>query len=498
MKYLYLILLTTISGNVFASSSSSPSGASPISAYYQPNKLFDQTDVLEDPEYHPYLQAKGVNLDFLPPKEQNCFEEDSDSVTISIHSNDLEMSHCARAFEAALESSYWKNRRWLYTRAIAQEVLSIILLAAPILIGYWIAETFGSPTASSLLLTTAFLATVYSTNTLRMLLAAAFFPSNDPFVPYERTYAKRKLALSIMDAQIDQDRHFLGFENNRAEEAFLTARLGVYNPRTSFALLETLKLVPTESQIIHFKAQDLKNKLALYDDTQIHQILGVCLNHQALYQPQWGINHHGREFLFLISPPGHGKTYCVEQMAQSMGIKVISIDLSGIQPTDLFGTATQPGRLLEAIIQYPYRNGILFFDELCHVAKDPSLFATLLTILDPTKKSFYSPYLQRTIDLSHYLIVASGNEELSAKALKNRFNKERTVELIIQNKELFLDLLLDYGKRKLNKGNKVPSSWKQSLKESFKNRELSFREGEALIDQWIGKYRIQQLRPHLR
>lgn len=491
----YLLLILALLSHTQASSSSSPTGMSPIAAYYRPHDLFDQTAVLQEIEHRDYLTEMGLKKHQLPLKNLGCCDSPQKYDLIEMDDKSAPLETTQKCFEEAVEQEYWKNRRWLYLRAIAQEFSSIVFLAAPLVIGYYIALGADSPTSATMLITTAFLATVYSTNTLRALIAAALFPANDPFVPYECAYARRKAALGYLDWDVDREHEKKGFLNNSAEEVFLTARLGMLNPRASFDYLETLLKIPTESTPIKVNIKLLFQTLHIYSNEAIHKIALCCINHENSYKKQWGVNQQQREFLTLISPPGQGKSYCVDQIANCLGIPVVRIDLSGMTPEGLLGTQTEPGLLLCAIAQLTCRNGILFIDELCLVAKNESLLATLLTTLDPTRKTFYSHYLQRTIDLSHLFVIGAGNDEFKAVALKSRFNKEKTVDLTIQNRNQFFDILL--GSYLLTKMGEPVSEvllkkWRQQLFDYFpKGGGLSFRDGQNFIDCLVGNKRLE-------
>lgn len=469
----FFVALSTLS---YGSSNPSPTSLSPITPYYRPSELFDQTPIIDN--HIDYLNHKGYEIS--EKQTTSCFDDPDEEEYITLLSFPTPLNEWEKKFQDETENHYWHKRRLLYARAIAQETASILFLATPLLIGYWIATGNDAPNAATMLLTTAFLATVYSTNTLRALIVTTLFPSNDPYVPYELAYSKKKLALDYLDQEENSIRRQWGFTTNRSDSTFLTARLGALNPKASFDLLETLIRLPTDSRRLTFKSQALRKHLELYSKDEINKIMCFCENHRLSFSEEWGINNHPRQFMLLLSPPGHGKTYCVNLIAQHLGIQAIRINLSNTTPEKLYGTKDDPGILLSALIESPYRNAILFFDELCHIAKNENLFATLLTILDPTTKTFYSPYLQKTIDVSHYFIIAAGNEDFNQTALKNRFNETRTIHLEIQNKTLFFEKLLK------KYPDEIYRAGLNSLQDHFSNAPLSFRDGESLLNIIMG------------
>ena len=123
--------------------------------------------------------------------------------------------------------------------------------------------------------------------------------------------------------------------------------------------------------------------------------------------------------------------------------------------------------------------------------------ATVLTILDPTRKTFYSIYLQRTIDISHLFIIVAGNEEFQGDALKSRFNPLKTVYLTITQREAFFNNLLDsYYQTKTGEmlRQDEKANWRQKLVDYFsKDKPLSFRDGQNFIDWLVGEERLNDL-----
>lgn len=490
---LFFLLIFIFPSPLQASSSGDSTGRS-IAKYYRSDYLFDQRSLLENPEHQRCLTQLGYKASQLPPANDTCCDSNSDIVEMD-QFNSLPSLAAYKKFQDAAEKEYYSRRRWMYGSAIVQEATSIFFLAAPLIVGYIIAQAYGSESAASMLLTTAFLATVYSTGALRDLISGALFPKNDPLTPYEVSYARRKPEVNFLDFDKDKLAAEEGFTCPSPEQDFLNARLSTVTLKATIASLDILRNIPTRSHSFRLSLLDLEQDLSVYEQEEINKILRCCLNHEASYQERFGMNRQRREFMMLIGPPGQGKTYCVERISRHMeNLSWATLDLSGATPESLLGTRTEPGLLLLALVQLSHRNGILLIDELCHVVKNEQLLATLLTILDPTRKTFFSPFLQRTIDLSHLFVIVAGNEDLTQIALKSRFGNLKTVHMTIYDLTPYLTWLkFTYLKEKLGErtlSHHQMTEWHTQIDHHFRKSDIhSFREAADFVDILIGEYR---------
>ncbi len=116
-----------------------------------------------------------------------------------------------------------------------------------------------------------------------------------------------------------------------------------------------------------------------------------------------------RRNLSLIGPSGIGKSHAVKKIAEALQIPTISLNLGLLQDaSDLFGSAEQPGMLLEALSHAQFRNSIILLENAGEALQNPSL-ASALKILTESE-TLALPYLQSTsIPLRDYLFVSISN-----------------------------------------------------------------------------------------
>ena len=405
-----------------ASSSSTTSG-NPIAPYYTPQYLFDQSGPESTPSFAGELVRRGYPQDDVHPTP-SCWDIECGRPNLT-------------PLEDLCEAEYYTRRRWMYTRAIIQESVNLLSVGALMIPLYFLGMYSNSTqlqSISALVLSTAFLYLIYNSTTLRSLIAAWLNPGNDLLVPFEREYARRKPELIFLDLDRLRDQSKFGAPI-RIEQEFWTARQGIVNPRASMLFLQTLVTVPTQSKAIYFNDQALTPRLKLYDPKEASKIIKICGLHARGYRSQLGVNRTPPQFMTLIGAPGIGKSTLVDAIGESMDLPIGRLDLTAATPDKLIGTKDDPGILLTTLCQLKVRNGILFIDEFCHIAKNEELLATLLTILDPSRKKFYSPYLDLTIDISHLFIIIAGNEELTQAALKDRFTEHKTIHLAIHDQQ---------------------------------------------------------------
>lgn len=429
MAYIIPILFLIMT-QVFASSPVTSQG-NPIAGYYTPQTLFDQTGLESNPSFTAELMRRGYSSTEFDPSPIHCYDIETGA-----------WGH-EKSLEDLCESHFLKNRRWMYTRAMMQEGVnlgSIAALMIPVFIVGFYSQNPQIATFSGLVMSTAFLYLVYNSSIFRGIMAAWLFPGNDAYLPFEKEYARRKPELLFLDRNDLKNRQRLGAPS-RIEQEFWTARQGMLNPRASMLFLETLVNVPTQSQSVFFNERTLDQRLELYDPTDAQKISRICHLHARGYRDQLGTNAVSPQFMTLIGSPGVGKSSLVDQIGSSLNLPVSRLDLTAATPHTLMGTKDDPGLLLTALCHLKVRNGILFIDEFCHIAKNEDLLATLLTILDPSRKTFYSPYLELTIDISHLFIIIAGNEELTQQALLDRFTIHKTVRLSIHNQDLYTQII---------------------------------------------------------
>jgi len=133
--------------------------------------------------------------------------------------------------------------------------------------------------------------------------------------------------------------------------------------------------------------------------------------------------------LFIVGPPGTGKTRLIQEVSKRMGIPLVSVNLGLIkESSDLLGTEEKPGILLETFTTSRYTNPILLTDEASETFNNPSYTAPLKILLEPNEGRFDSPYLKSTaVNIRDSLWVSLGNQAIAsseASATVSRGEKE--------------------------------------------------------------------------
>ena len=144
--------------------------------------------------------------------------------------------------------------------------------------------------------------------------------------------------------------------------------------------------------------------------------------------------YHTKSNLFIVGPPGVGKTRIIGEIGKSLNIPVVSLNLGIVKDaTDLFGSEEKAGALLQAISTSPVLNAILLADEASETFNDPLFAPSLKTLTEPELGQFESPYLKLVkVPFLDFLLVALGNghmvetrhrevQEKSQGALESRF-----------------------------------------------------------------------------
>ncbi|CAG8700818.1 5023_t:CDS:1 [Ambispora leptoticha] len=117
----------------------------------------------------------------------------------------------------------------------------------------------------------------------------------------------------------------------------------------------------------------------------------------------------------LLGPPGIGKSFISEMLAEAMERPLINVDLGGRKDTGILEgvspsvKAAYPGRLCQGISIGKNRGGIILLDEFEKVA-DEGLAMMLGNVLDIKKnKDWYDQFLGYRVDLSDCLLLCTAN-----------------------------------------------------------------------------------------
>lgn len=257
--------------------------------------------------------------------------------------------------------------------------------------------------------------------------------------------------------------------------SYFVRPVGDLDPSTQLKeSLNIVKNLPVRRQTVRFDEKDIRLKLNRHKLSLKNQLVEYAFSEFA----QNRILMSGQRALgfsfpaYFVGSPGTGKTYAVKQLARSMRMPFSLVDLDGASVEKIEGTATTRGKLLDALSQRVsgergpnVKSRILFideFDRLLTAGTDESrtLLAYILKLLDPAKRSFYSPYLGAEVALPDVIILA-GNFGLdrvvdpSFEALGSRLNvinfegfERDSIRAVI-----FEELIPEY----LNKASKISS-----------------------------------------
>ena len=117
----------------------------------------------------------------------------------------------------------------------------------------------------------------------------------------------------------------------------------------------------------------------------------------------------------LLGPPGVGKSYISEKLAESFERPLINVDLGGRSDTGILEgvspsvKAAYPGRICQGLAVGKNRGAIILLDEFEKV-RDEGLKMMLGNVLDIKKnKDWYDQFLGYRIDLSDTIIICTAN-----------------------------------------------------------------------------------------
>ncbi|EKE09534.1 MAG: ATP-dependent protease La [uncultured bacterium] len=491
-----LILAFLWKGEVLGMEVEAGGSGTTIASYHKAKELFDFTSVLEDPQYRPVLKVLGFTDQQLPVMKRNgkpytAHENDGElENTEGEHLIDIEKGSLIDEdmLNQVIVGCFMKNRRKMYGKALITELCKNLtcpvtfagtIPIANLLAGGWNMYSTG----------VSFLSVGILSSSLPSILPLAkglITTSGDPLFEYEREYAEKKLAINFLDMENDLREKRAPF----AEQQFTVARRSAYSLESMGRFFDTLLRIPTKSVRPQLNEEQLKESLNLYSDQTSRIILQACRNHQAAFRSVLGINPQNREFLNLVSAPGTGKSTLVKYIAKSMGLPMATISLAGASQERLFGSDTSAGLFLEKFNEIGARNGILFFDELDRVLEEETLLGILLPFLEPSGKDYCSPYLRRTIDMSHLLIIVAGNLDFNDPSVQSRFHRLKTTDLSIVNKDLMLSLVFSSYFPTRSNDTIIDSRWKKLVEDYLeKQSHLSFRDAQSALDRLIGAKR---------
>lgn len=151
----------------------------------------------------------------------------------------------------------------------------------------------------------------------------------------------------------------------------------------------------------HFGLEKVKDRILEY--------IAVMLHKKSIPNGQ---------VLFLLGPPGVGKTTIARSIAESLGRPFVRISLGGVKDeAEVRGhrktyIGSMPGKLIQAMKEAKAINPVILLDEIDKIGAQGrgDLGPALLEVLDVEQNSnFQDHYLGFPYDLSQVLFIATGN-----------------------------------------------------------------------------------------
>ncbi|MFC1841720.1 AAA family ATPase [Candidatus Dependentiae bacterium] len=236
-------------------------------------------------------------------------------------------------------------------------------------------------------------------------------PLSDDLKEHEARYAKlkRRLPESLQE---------------RIEKNFSMARKNPQDMKKTDEFAKVALNIPLKSKRLKSTVDCTAeiDELLGYDTKKAKRIVNAFYCHSGNYSEKAAPFPESKIILYLQGPPGIGKTYIAGEISKCIGTKLIEVKTEG-GVIQIVGSENNKGSLIDAITQKGVkRNDPILIDELDKILNDKNVsLSFFLKFLDPDRKHWYSPYLQAEIDISHFMIIGTGNEPIGQHvAFKDR------------------------------------------------------------------------------
>ncbi|WP_257285523.1 ATP-binding protein [Endozoicomonas sp. SESOKO1] len=249
-------------------------------------------------------------------------------------------------------------------------------------------------------------------------------------------YGSKKSLLDKRTQHYIEDELFYSFWRSPGSEAL---------SRLQKILDKALRL-PFYSKELVYDEEKIDESLQDYP-ASVAERLKLFAHAELIYQQTDSSIHDSHYPIYFLGAPGTGKTHAARQLAEAMGTNLAVVTLDGATIDDIVGTPyesanARAGRILDAIIartdssrDINHHNQVLLIDEFDRLflsgnEKSKDVLSFMLKLLDPSNRSYYSPYLKTDVRLPDTIILAGNRDihELSARdpeleAIASRLDK---------------------------------------------------------------------------
>ncbi|MGI2028036.1 ATP-binding protein [Endozoicomonas acroporae] len=192
-------------------------------------------------------------------------------------------------------------------------------------------------------------------------------------------------------------------------------------------ILDKALRLPFYSKALVYDEEKIEEALQDYP-THVGERLKRFVHSELIYQQTDSSIHDSHYPIYFLGAPGTGKTYAAKQLAEAMGTNLAIVNLDGASIDDIVGTPfesanARAGRILDAIVartdssqDINHHNQVLLIDEFDRLfisgnEKSKDVLSFMLKLLDPSNRSYYSPYLKTEVRLPETIILA-GNRDI--------------------------------------------------------------------------------------